>query len=89
MQHPPIVEYVAPQAHERGRQKGIQQGAQETTRENILEALALRLITEDAQNLKPALEKIDDLQRLKQLFRIAIQVETLQEFAQALNENNE
>lgn len=47
MQHPLIVEYVAPQAHEIGRQKGIQQGRQqgikENTRENILEALTLTL----------------------------------------------
>ena len=85
MQHPPIVEYVAPQARERGRQ----QGAQETTREIILETLTLRLKTEDAQNLKPTLEVIDDLQRLKQLFQVAMQVETLQEFTQALNENSE
>ncbi len=81
MQHPPIVEYVAPQARERGRQ--------ESTRENILEILAFQLQTEAAQNLKPDLEAIDDLQRLKQLFRIAMQVETLEEFTQALNENNE
>jgi hypothetical protein len=89
MQHPPIVEYVAPQARERGRQQGIQQGAQETTREIILETLTLRLQTEAAQTLKPDLEAIDDLQHLKQLFRIAMQVETLQEFTQALNENSE
>ncbi len=88
MQHPPIVEYVAPQARERGRQQGIQQGAQETTREIILETLALRLQTEAAQNLKPALEKIGNLQRLKQLFQVAMQVETLEEFTQALNENS-
>ena len=97
MQHPPIVEYVAPQVHERGRQKGIQQGrqqgieegSQETTRENILETLAFRLKTEDAQDLKPALEAIDELQRLKQLFQVAMQVKTLEEFMQALNENSE
>ncbi len=81
MQHPPIVEYVAPQARERGRQ--------ESTRENILEILAFRLQTEVEQTFRPALEAIDDLQRLKQLFRIAMQVETLQEFTQALNENSE
>ena len=85
MQHPPIVDYVAPQARERGRQQGIQ----ETTRENILEILTFRLQTDVEQTLKPALEAIDDLQRLKQLFRIAMQVETLEEFTQALNENNE
>ena len=97
MQIPPIVEYVAPQAHERGRQKGIQQGIQqgiqlgikENARENILEILAFRLQIDVEQTLKPTLEAIDDLQRLKQLFRIAMQVETLEEFTQALNENDE
>ena len=81
MQHPPIVDYVAPQAHERGRQQNA--------RENIIEALAFRLQTEVEQTLKPALEAIDDLQRLKQLFKVAMQVETLEEFTQALNENSE
>ena len=81
MQHPPIVEYVAPQARERGRK--------ENTRENILEILAFRLQTEVEQTFSPALEAIDDLQRLKQLFQAAMRVETPEEFTQALNENNE
>lgn len=89
MQHPPIVDYVAPQAHERGRQQGIQQGAQEATREIILETLTFRLQTEAVLTLRPALEEIGDLQRLKQLFQVAMQVETLDEFTQALNANSE
>ena len=79
MQQPSIVEYVAPQARE--------QGARESTREHILETLAYRLQSEAVQTFKPVLESIDDLQRLKQLFRVAMQVETLEEFKQALNEN--
>ncbi len=81
MQQPPIVEYVAPQAR--------LQGALQTTRENILETLAFRLQSEVAQTFKPALEAIDDLQRLKQLFRIALRVESPDDFTQALNENGE
>ena len=80
MQQPSIVEYVAPQAHE--------QGARETTREIILETLGLRFQPEVAQTFKSALESIDDLQRLKQLFREAMQVETSEDFTQALNEND-
>lgn len=45
MQHPPIVEYVAPQARERGRK--------ENTRENILEILAFRLQTDVEQTFSP------------------------------------
>ncbi|RKU06401.1 hypothetical protein C6501_18695 [Candidatus Poribacteria bacterium] len=81
MQHPPIVEYVAPQARERGRK--------ENTRENILELLTFRLQAEVEQTFRPALEAIDDLQRLKQLFQAAMRVETPEEFTQALNENTE
>ncbi len=83
MQQPSIVEYVAPEA----RKQGIQEGARESTCENILEILAFRLQPEVAQTFKSTLESIDDLQRLKQLFRVAMQVETLEEFTQALNEN--
>ena len=79
MQQPSIVEYVAPQARE--------QGAQETTRENILEILAFQLQPEVAETFKSDLESIDDLQRLKRLFRAAMRVETSEDFTRALNEN--
>ena len=79
MQQPSIVEYVAPQARE--------QGAQETTRENILEILAIRLQPDAAETFKPTLEAIDDLQRLKRLHRAAILAESPEDFTQALNEN--
>ena len=69
-----------PQAHE--------QGARETTRENILEILAIRLQPDAAETFKPTLEAIDDLQRLKQLHRAAILAETPEDFTQALNEND-
>ena len=92
MQQPSIVEYLAQEAHEQGVQQGIQQGVQqgarESTRRHILEALALRLRSEVAQTFKPTLEAIDDLQRLEQLFRAAMQAETPEEFTQALKEND-
>ena len=87
MQRPPIVEYLAEEAHQQGIQQGIQQGAQETIRENILETLAFRLQPEGAQTFKSDLASIDDLQRLRQLFRAAMQVETPEDFTQALSEN--
>ena len=83
MQQSSIAEYLAPEAHE----QGIQQGAQETIRENILETLAFRLQIEVAQTFESDLETINDLPRLKQLFRAAMQVETQEDFMQALNES--
>ena len=87
MQQPPIVEYVAPQAHEQGVQQGIQQGVRESTRKHILEILTLRLQGDAAQTFKPKLEAIDDLQRLEQLFGAAMKVESPEAFTQALSEN--
>ena len=79
MQQPSIVEYVAPQAHE--------QGARETTRKHILGILTRRFQFDAAQTFKATLDAIEDLQRLEHLFEAAIQVETQEEFTQALNEN--
>ena len=87
MQQSDIAEYLAPQAHEQGIQQGIQQGSQEVMRENILETLAFQLHPEVAETFKSDLAEIDDLQRLKQLFRAAMRVETAEAFTQALNES--
>ena len=87
MQQPEIVEYLASEAHERGVQQGIQQGVKESTRKHILDALTLRLQPDVAETFKPALETIEDLQRLEQLFRTAMLAENPEDFAQALNEN--
>ena len=64
------------------------QGAQEIIRENILETLAFQLQPEVAETFKSDLESINDLQRLKQLFRTALRVENPKDFTQALNEND-
>ena len=88
MQQSSIAEYLAPEAHKQGIQQGIQQGAQEIIRENIIEALAFRLQPEVAETFKSDLEAINDLQRLRQLFRIAMRVDTPENFTQALNEND-
>ena len=84
MQQSDIAEYLAPQAHE----QGIQQGSQEMMRENILETLAFQLNPEVAETFKSDLAEIDDLQRLKRLFRAAMRVETAEAFTQALNDPN-
>ncbi len=89
MQHPPIAEYVAPQAHEKGYQEGIEQGIQEGTRKHILEVLTLQLGDATAQNFKASIESIDDLQRLEVLFRAALQAKHEDEFRQTINETRE
>jgi hypothetical protein len=78
-----VVEYVAPQA----RKQGIEQGAQQMARENILELLNNRLEADDVKDLESALSTISDLNQLKELFQIAMQVENLDDFKKALEEN--
>ena len=70
-----IVRYFA----EKGHRAGV--------REGILEVLALRFQPDVAQTVKPNLEAIDDLQRLRQLRRTAILTDRLEDFQQALAEN--
>ena len=89
MQQPPIVEYLKKKAYEQGFQQGFQQGAQKTSRKCILKVLKFRFQFDAAQTFKSTLDAIDDLQRLEQLFSVAMRVETPADFTQALNENGE
>ncbi len=65
-------------------QQGIRDGVKESTIEGILEALELRFQPKSTQDLKATLESIDDLQQLKQLRRVAIQAQTIEEFTTTL-----
>ena len=86
MQHAPIVEHLAPQAHKLGKAEGIEQGKAEGTRKHILEILAIQYGDDTAQHFKASIESIDDLQRLEELFRAALQAENEDEFKKSLNE---
>ena len=65
--------------------KGIKQGIEQGSREFLLDVLALRFQPEDVQRLASRIEAIDDVQRLKQLHRAAIQVPNLEEFRRLLD----
>ncbi len=68
-------------------EKGIKQGIEQGIRESIQEALELRFQPEAASDpLAARLGAIDDVQRLKQLFRSAIQVPSLEAFRNLLDE---
>lgn len=58
--------------------------SQQSLGEYILEVLELRFGTDSAQTLKPALDAIDDLQRLKQLLDAAVLVNNVEDFRRAL-----
>ena len=67
-------------------QQGIEQGTRRTSIENTLAILNTRFPDADLQTLTPALEAIDDINRLKQLIREASIVDTFHAFEERLQE---
>ena len=65
----------------------IEQGAKETTIESILLFLDTRFEANTAETLKPTLEAIEDLQRLKRLLREATRTQSLEAFTRTLTNN--
>ena len=72
-----VVQYFTEKALEQGIEQGIQ--------ESIQEVLALRFQPEDMHPLARRIGAIDDVQRLKQLHRVAIQVPNLEAFRRLLD----
>ncbi len=67
------------------KQQGIEQGERKSTLEDILEVLEIRFDLSEAHPLSARIAAIDDLHRLKQLHRAAIQVSSLEAFEQTLD----
>ena len=68
------------------KQQGIEQGGRQRAIEDILEVLEIRFDLSEAHPLSSRIAAIDDLQRLKQLLRSAVQVSSLKAFQQILDE---
>ena len=68
-----------------GIEQGIEQGERRSTIEAILEVLEIRFDLNEAHPLSTRIAAIEDLQRLKQLLRAAIQVSNLEAFEQVLD----
>ena len=67
------------------KQLGIEQGGRQRAIEDILDVLEIRFDLSEAHPLSAHIAAIDDLQRLKQLHRAAIQVPSLEAFEQVLD----
>ena len=64
--------------------EGITQGAKEATLKNLLTVPNAKFDTEAVRALTPALENIDDLQRLEQLLLTAVNAKNLETFTEKL-----
>ena len=71
-----VVQYFT----EKGIKQGIEQGIEQGIRESIQEVLELRFQPEAVRRLAARIGAIDDVPRLKQLHRAAIQVPSLEAF---------
>ena len=78
----PLLETLRKRAWE----QGIEQGGRERAVEDLLDVLAIRFGLAASDPLAARIGAIDDVQRLKQLFRAAIQVPNLEAFRSLLDE---
>ena len=67
------------------KQEGREEGERKSTLEDILEVLEIRFDLPTSHPLSDRIEAIEDLQRLKQLHRAAVQVSNLDEFGRLLD----
>ncbi|MDE0015768.1 MAG: hypothetical protein OXU51_06240 [Candidatus Poribacteria bacterium] len=58
--------------------------SQQSPREYILETLKIQFGADAAQTFKPTLDKIDNLQRLNQLFHAAVRAARIEDFRRTL-----
>ena len=84
-----IIEKGRAEGIEQGIERGKELGAKESTIEGILLLLDTRFEADTTHILKPALEAIDDLQRLKHLLREAAETQSLETFISNLITNGD
>ena len=80
-----FAQYLKQEGIEEGFEQGIEQGGRQRAIEDILDILEIRFDLSEAHPLSTSIAAIDDLQRLKQLHRVAIQVPDLEAFQRMLD----
>ena len=81
-----VVQYFTEKGIEQGIKQGIEQGGRERAVEDLLDVLEIRFGLSVSDPLSARIRAIDDMQRLKQLHRAAIQVPSLEAFRSLLDE---
>ena len=66
--------------------QGIEQGLEQGLQESILSVLEIRFDLSVSHPLADRIDGVDDVQRLKVLLRLAVQVSSLDEFSQLLDQ---
>ena len=85
-----VVYSMANQLLDEGERRGFERGREEGERKSIIESilalLGARFHPDAVQALKPAIESIGDLQRLKELFLAAYNTQSVEAFTKTLYE---
>ena len=87
MQESSVYEHLVQTAGEEYYQQGIEQGARRNAIKSLFEVLEFKFDGRAVQALRPALESIQDLQRLQELHHEALRAETFEAFAHTLGMN--
>ena len=74
------------EAREEGLEQGIKRGERDRAIADILEVLEIRFDLRATDPLSARIAAIDDLQRLKQVLRSAVQVSSLEAFEHMLDD---
>ena len=83
-----LIETTGKEHYERGLQQGTELGARQTAIKSLFEVLEFKFDGRAVQALRPALESIQDLQRLEELHHEALRAETFEAFSRTLNINS-
>ena len=89
MQESSFFEYLDEYFEDTKGKELYQRGARETAIKNLFATLESRFDDGTVQVLKPAVENIQDLQRLDELFHEALRAETFEGFARVLSMNGD
>ena len=84
MQESSVYQHLAEERYQQGIEQGIEQGARHTSIESTLNILTERFPNADTPAIKPVLEGITDLNRLKQLNLDASIAESFRAFRERL-----
>ena len=81
-----LIEQEIEENKEQWLKQGIEQGERKSTLAGILDVLEIRFGLDKAHPISDRIATIDDLQRLKQLLRAAIQATNLEAFERILDD---
>ena len=88
MQESSVYKHLVQTAGEEYYQQGIEQGARQNAIKSLFKVLEFKFDGRAVQALKPALESIQDLQRLEELLHEALSTESLEAFVYTLGTND-